>query len=82
MGLYQCFDVWIYKSFELFRLQDLDGMIICILASSNIISNNEIDAFFRSFRQTTEYTKKILLSTICEPSLEPNLILTTVLVIG
>ncbi|XP_062113124.1 protein ACCUMULATION AND REPLICATION OF CHLOROPLASTS 3, chloroplastic [Humulus lupulus] len=63
-------------------VKDLDGVIICILASSSIISKNDTDAFVHSFRQTTEYTKEILISTIYEPSLEPNLIVTTVLVIG
>ncbi|KAM6567484.1 hypothetical protein CsatA_026612 [Cannabis sativa] len=63
-------------------VKDLNGVVICIVASSSIIGKNDTDAFVHSFRQTTEYTKEILISTIYEPSLEPDLIVTTILVIG
>ncbi|XP_024019398.1 protein ACCUMULATION AND REPLICATION OF CHLOROPLASTS 3 [Morus notabilis] len=63
-------------------VKDLDGIIICTLASSDVIKKGDLDVFLRTFRQTTEYRKEILLATIHEPSLEPNLLVTTVLVVG
>ena len=60
----------------------MDGIILCVIASSDAITEADIDAFVKTFRQTTEYTKEILLSTIDEPSLEPNLLVTTVLALG
>ncbi|KAF3431008.1 hypothetical protein FNV43_RR25738 [Rhamnella rubrinervis] len=63
-------------------VKDLDGIIICILASSDTIDNNDVHKFVHTFRQTTGYTKEILISTFHEPSLEPNLLVTMVLVTG
>lgn len=63
-------------------VKDLDGIIICTIASSDVIKKEDLDVFLRSFRQTTEYTKEILLATIHEPSLEPNLFVMAVLVVG
>lgn len=57
-------------------------MVICNLASSVPISDNDIATFLRTFRQTTEYTKEIIISTDHEPNLEPNLLITTVLFLG
>ncbi|XP_059446960.1 protein ACCUMULATION AND REPLICATION OF CHLOROPLASTS 3, chloroplastic [Corylus avellana] len=61
-------------------VKDLNGVVICILASSNAVDKS--DAFLRTFRQTTEYAGSIILSLIHEPNLEPNLLLTTVLIVG
>lgn len=55
-------------------------MVICVLASSNTVDKS--DAFLRTFRQTAEYAGSIILSMIHEPNLEPNLLLTTVLIVG
>lgn len=63
-------------------VQDLDGTIICVLASSGDISNSDMHTFVHTFRQTTEYTNEIVVSTFHEPSLEPNLLVTMVLVLG
>ncbi|KAL5554148.1 hypothetical protein UlMin_041549, partial [Ulmus minor] len=63
-------------------VKDLDGMIICIVASSGVINDDDVDKFVHTFRQTTEYTKEIVVSTIFEPTLEPNLLVTTVLTVG
>ncbi|KAL1186153.1 hypothetical protein V6Z11_A01G160800 [Gossypium hirsutum] len=63
-------------------VKDLDGMVICIVASSNVINNNDVQAFLHTFRQTTEYTKDIIISVVHEPKLEPNLLVTTVVILG
>lgn len=63
-------------------VKDLNGMVICILASSDTVNNSDIHAFLRTFRQITEYTGSIILSIIREPNLEPNLLVTTVLIVG
>ncbi|XP_015894284.1 protein ACCUMULATION AND REPLICATION OF CHLOROPLASTS 3, chloroplastic isoform X2 [Ziziphus jujuba] len=63
-------------------VKDLDGTIICVLASSGDISNSDMHTFVHTFRQTTEYTNEIVVSTFHEPSLEPNLLVTMVLVLG
>lgn len=57
-------------------------MIICILASSGTIDNSDVQTILRTFRRSTEYEGEILISTIHEPSLEPNLVVTTVLIVG
>lgn len=57
-------------------------MVICILASSDTVNNTDIHAFLRTFCQITEYTQSIILSVIHEPNLEPNLLVTTVLIVG
>lgn len=62
--------------------QDLDGMVICIVASSGAIDTSDVQATLLTFRQTTEYEGEILISTIHEPSLEPNLLVTTVVILG
>ncbi|XP_038994167.1 protein ACCUMULATION AND REPLICATION OF CHLOROPLASTS 3-like isoform X2 [Hibiscus syriacus] len=63
-------------------VKDLDGIVICVVASSNVISNDDLQAFLRTFRQTTEYTKDIIISVVHDPKLEPNLLVTTVVILG
>ncbi|XWS64010.1 hypothetical protein CRYUN_Cryun06bG0150200 [Craigia yunnanensis] len=63
-------------------LKDLDGLVLCVVATSNVVNNNDVRAFLHTFRQTTEYTKDIIISVIHEPNLEPNLLVTTVVILG
>ncbi|XP_054825456.1 protein ACCUMULATION AND REPLICATION OF CHLOROPLASTS 3, chloroplastic isoform X3 [Prosopis cineraria] len=63
-------------------LKDSNGMVICNLTSSVPINENDTAAFLHTFRQTTEYTKDIIVFTNHEPNLEPNLLITTVLALG
>ncbi|KAK9935652.1 hypothetical protein M0R45_022745 [Rubus argutus] len=63
-------------------VKDLDGMVICIVASSGAIDTSDVQATLLTFRQITEYEGEILISTIHEPSLEPNLLVTTVVILG
>ncbi|MED6107547.1 hypothetical protein PIB30_015079 [Stylosanthes scabra] len=62
--------------------KDPTSIVICILASSVPINDSDIAAFLRTFRQTTAYKGDIIASTICEPNVEPNLWITTVLALG
>ncbi|XVE91892.1 hypothetical protein REPUB_Repub01dG0050600 [Reevesia pubescens] len=63
-------------------VKDLDGLVICVVACSNVINNDDVQAFLHTFRQTAEYTKDIIISVIHEPNLEPNLLITTVIILG
>ncbi|GMJ04506.1 ACCUMULATION AND REPLICATION OF CHLOROPLASTS 3 [Hibiscus trionum] len=63
-------------------VKDLNGMVICVVASSNVISDDDLQAFLHTFRQTTEYAKDIIISVVHEPKLEPNLLVTTVVILG
>ncbi|XP_061364723.1 protein ACCUMULATION AND REPLICATION OF CHLOROPLASTS 3, chloroplastic isoform X2 [Gastrolobium bilobum] len=64
------------------RLKDPNSVVICILAGSIPINNSNIEAFLHTFRQTTEYARDIIISTVHEPDVEPNLLITTVLALG
>lgn len=62
--------------------QDLNGIVICTLTSATVMDNSDVHSFTHAFRQITEYTKEIIFSRIHEPVMEPNLIVTTLLVLG
>ncbi|KAF8389615.1 hypothetical protein HHK36_024134 [Tetracentron sinense] len=62
--------------------QDINAIVICILASSGAMDNSDTRAFLRTFRQITECTREIILAVTNEPSLEPELIVTTVIIVG
>ncbi|KAH7839332.1 hypothetical protein Vadar_002756 [Vaccinium darrowii] len=63
-------------------LKDLDGIVICILLSSAVIDSSDVNAFLPTFRQTTECSGGIIISSVHEPNMEPNLIMATVLTVG
>lgn len=63
-------------------IKDLNGLVLCVVASSNVMNKDDVQTFLHSFRQTTEYTKDIILSVIHEPNLEPNQLVTTVVILG
>ncbi|XP_045831151.1 protein ACCUMULATION AND REPLICATION OF CHLOROPLASTS 3 isoform X2 [Trifolium pratense] len=63
-------------------LKDPNSVVICIIACSEPINESDIAVFLRTFRQTTEYTRDIIISTVLEPDVEPNLLITTVLTLG
>ncbi|GAV79662.1 MORN domain-containing protein [Cephalotus follicularis] len=63
-------------------VKDLNGIVICIVASSSLFNDSDLHAFLHTFRQTAKYTKEILISTIHEPSLDPNFLVTTVVFVG
>ncbi|KAJ0037725.1 hypothetical protein Pint_22547 [Pistacia integerrima] len=63
-------------------LKELNGMVICIVASSELIDEDDILGYLHTFRQTIEYTREIIISSVHEPNLESNLLITTVVTIG
>ncbi|XP_058768567.1 protein ACCUMULATION AND REPLICATION OF CHLOROPLASTS 3, chloroplastic isoform X3 [Vicia villosa] len=63
-------------------LKDPNSAVICIIACSEPINDSDKAVFLRTFRQTTEYTRDIIISTVLEPDVEPNLLITTVLTLG
>lgn len=65
-----------------FGLKDLDGTVICILASSAVINSSDVNAFLHTFRQTTECRREIVISTVHEPNRDPGLIMATVITAG
>ncbi|CAJ1977610.1 unnamed protein product [Sphenostylis stenocarpa] len=64
------------------RLKDPNSIVICTIACSGPVDDRDIAIFIRTFRQTTDYTKDIIVSTIHDPTVEPNLLITTVLTLG
>lgn len=63
-------------------VQDPNSIVICNLACSGPINDSDIEIFLRTFRQTTNYTNDIIISAIHDPTVEPNLLITTVLTLG
>ncbi|KAJ4710234.1 Protein ACCUMULATION AND REPLICATION OF CHLOROPLASTS 3 [Melia azedarach] len=63
-------------------VKEVSGMVICIVASSNTFDNDDLRGFLRTFRQTTEYMGEIIVSSVGEPNLESNLLVTTVITLG
>lgn len=57
-------------------------MVICVVTTSNIIGNNDLQSFLHTFRQITEYTGETIVSFVHEPNLEPDLLETTVVTLG
>lgn len=63
-------------------VKDSSGTIICVLASSGVVSKNDAGAIFRSVRLTTECKGEIVVSVVHDSNLEPNLIRTTIIAFG
>ncbi|KAK3421386.1 hypothetical protein EUGRSUZ_G02041 [Eucalyptus grandis] len=61
--------------------KDFNGMVICILTSS---AGNQLNlkAFLETFRQVTGYQKEVIVSVVQEPTLEANMLVTTVVTVG
>lgn len=57
-------------------------MVICVVATSNIIGNNDLQRFLHTFRQITGFTGETIVSFVHEPNLEPNLLVTTIVTLG
>ncbi|KAL0541766.1 hypothetical protein IC582_021823 [Cucumis melo] len=64
------------------HLKDLKGMVVCIVASSSIIDDNDKSTLLKTFREVTTYTGKVILSIIQDLNMEPNFLMTTVLIVG
>ncbi|KAJ4960213.1 hypothetical protein NE237_020123 [Protea cynaroides] len=63
-------------------IKEYNGVVICTLASAGVMDSNDMHAFLHNFRQATGCIGEIIISVTCEPNLEPNLIVTTIVVLG
>nr|GMD20967.1 protein ACCUMULATION AND REPLICATION OF CHLOROPLASTS 3 [Ipomoea batatas] len=63
-------------------LKELDGVILCVIASSNALDSSNVHTICHTFRQTTGWKGDIVISIVYEPNVEANLILTTIIMCG
>ncbi|KAI5573557.1 hypothetical protein BDE02_10G087500 [Populus trichocarpa] len=63
-------------------VKELNGIVICIIASSVLMDDKDVHAFLLTFRRTANYTGEIIICTSHEPNLEPNMLVTTVVIVG
>ncbi|XP_017700763.2 protein ACCUMULATION AND REPLICATION OF CHLOROPLASTS 3 isoform X2 [Phoenix dactylifera] len=62
--------------------KDLNGPVIFTLASGSALDESDLLSIVLTFRQITECKREIIFSRIHEPSMEPNLFLITLLIVG
>ncbi|CAK7326894.1 unnamed protein product [Dovyalis caffra] len=63
-------------------LEDSNGIAICIIASSGLMDNKDVHASLRSFCQSANYTGEIISCIAHEPNLQPNMLVTTIVIVG
>ncbi|XP_011021692.1 PREDICTED: protein ACCUMULATION AND REPLICATION OF CHLOROPLASTS 3 [Populus euphratica] len=63
-------------------VKELNGIVICIIASSVLMDDKDVHASLLTFRRTANYTGEIIICTAHEPNLEPNMLVTTVVIVG
>ncbi|XP_075518652.1 protein ACCUMULATION AND REPLICATION OF CHLOROPLASTS 3, chloroplastic isoform X1 [Primulina tabacum] len=63
-------------------LKDIDGVILCIFASSDVTDCGDATTIFQTVRQTIGWNSEMIVSIVHESSLEPSVILTTVIAFG
>ncbi|KAG6759450.1 hypothetical protein POTOM_035928 [Populus tomentosa] len=63
-------------------VKELNGIVICIIASSVLMDDKDVHASLLTFRRTANYTGEIIICTSHEPNLEPNMLVTTVVIVG
>lgn len=63
-------------------VKELTGVAFCTLACAVVIEDHDMHNFLHTFRQTTVWKHKIVLSTVHEPNLESKLFVTTIIVCG
>lgn len=59
-----------------------NGMVICIIASSGVVSSSDVRSILHTFRETTGCSGDVVISIVQEANMEPNLIVTTVVTCG
>ncbi|OWM90690.1 hypothetical protein CDL15_Pgr020995 [Punica granatum] len=74
-AIYQC-------PFLSYGVKDLNGVVLCLLASSDVNESVNSHAFLDNFRQVTGYEGEVVLSITHEPNLEANMLVTTVITLG
>ncbi|KAF6174615.1 hypothetical protein GIB67_006267 [Kingdonia uniflora] len=63
-------------------IKDLDGLVVCTHASANLLGDDDLHTFSHMFRQITGFEREILVSFFHEPNLEPNMVVTIIIVLG
>ncbi|XP_078440146.1 GTP binding protein [Wolffia australiana] len=63
-------------------LKDINGTVILTLSCAREIERNEVSEFAAAFRQITGFLGEIIFSGIKEPTLDPNLVITTLFILG
>ncbi|KAJ8760503.1 hypothetical protein K2173_015170 [Erythroxylum novogranatense] len=62
-------------------LEDLNGIVICIISSSGLM-DNDVLASLHTFRQTANYSGHLIISAAYEPNLGSNMLVTTLLILS
>ncbi|XP_042010956.1 protein ACCUMULATION AND REPLICATION OF CHLOROPLASTS 3-like isoform X2 [Salvia splendens] len=63
-------------------IKDLDGVVLCIIASSGAVECSETNNILHSVRSITKCNGEIIVSLVHEPYLEANKIATAIIVFG
>ncbi|CAL9136575.1 unnamed protein product [Musa acuminata var. zebrina] len=63
-------------------IKDFNGPIIFTFASASGVNESDVRSAIITFRQIAESKSEIIISTVQEPHLESNLVLTTLLIVG
>ncbi|KAG6407632.1 hypothetical protein SASPL_130628 [Salvia splendens] len=63
-------------------IKDLDGVVLCIIASSGAVECSETNNILHSVRSITKCNGEIVVSIVHEPYLEDNKIATAIIVFG
>ncbi|KAJ6846151.1 protein ACCUMULATION AND REPLICATION OF CHLOROPLASTS 3 isoform X1 [Iris pallida] len=63
-------------------LRDLNGLVVFTVTSSCAMDRRDMSSAIHNFRRFTGCTREIIISHIYEPAMEPNLIVTTLLIVG
>ncbi|XP_047982282.1 protein ACCUMULATION AND REPLICATION OF CHLOROPLASTS 3, chloroplastic [Salvia hispanica] len=63
-------------------IKDLDGVVLCIIASSGAVECSETNNILHSVRSITKCNGEIIVSIVHEPYLEANKIATAIIVFG
>ncbi|XP_010270753.1 PREDICTED: protein ACCUMULATION AND REPLICATION OF CHLOROPLASTS 3 [Nelumbo nucifera] len=63
-------------------IRESNGLAICTIASAVDMDSSYLHSFLHTFRETTQCTRDIIISMVHEPKMEPNLIVTTVMVLS
>lgn len=67
---------------ELFLWQDLDGVVLCVLASSGAVECSEANNILHTVRAITKCNGEIIVSIVHERYLEANTIVAAIIVFG
>lgn len=63
-------------------MQDLDGVVLCVIASSGSVECGEVNNISHTVRAITKCNGEIIVSIVNEPYHEANTIVATIIVFG